>query len=59
MKKFVVRITKKSLFKKNALAVFEHTFDHATDAYRYAKSYREMQERDNRWPLISLEILFK
>ena len=59
MKKFVVRDTRKSLFRKNSLYVSEHVFDHAIDAWRYAKELRASKKKDPRWPILSLEIILQ
>ena len=57
MKKFVVRYTKRSLFRKGAVSTFEETFDHAVDAWRWAKRRKELDTADGRWPILSLEIV--
>lgn len=59
MKKFVVRSTRKHLFRKNSLFVSEQVFDHAIDAWRYAKALKTSNEKDHRWPILSLEIILQ
>ena len=59
MKKFVVRYTKKSLFRKGEISTFEQTFDHAVDAWRWAKDRKASDARDRRWPILSLEIVLQ
>ena len=59
MKKFVVRYTKRSLFRKGAVSTFEETFDHAVDAWRWAKARKAADARDGRWPILTLEIVLQ
>ena len=59
MKKFVVRYTKKNLFCKGEISTFERTFDHAVDAWRWAKDRKASDARDRRWPILSLEIVLQ
>lgn len=58
MKKFVVVYTRPSLFRKErGIASFREEYYHAVDAWRYAQRLRELDAKDGRWPLLSVEIL--
>lgn len=57
--KFVVRYTKRSLFRKGSVSTFEETFDHAVSAWRWAKVLKAADAADGRWPILSLEILLQ
>lgn len=59
MKKFIVIETRKSLFKAGKLFVDEHPYDHAVDAWRCLKALREHNARDNRWPVLKVEVILR
>lgn len=63
MKKFYVVHTRENLFrgKKNPkeFSTFTQTFDHAVDAWARLKLLREHNERDPRWPVLTVKVEYK
>ena len=64
MKKFYVVHTRPCLFptRKNGykeVSTFINAFDHAVNAYKYACELRAHNAIDNRWPILTVEVLFQ
>lgn len=61
MKKiFVVRVSRPSLFTKvPAVRTFKHSYEHAIDAYRDYRYWREANDRDGRWPVLSVKVTYE
>lgn len=56
--KFVVEHTRKSLFRRDtSFAIFREEFDHAVDAIKSKREMEKRNQKDWRWPVLTIKII--